>query len=248
MAGEWIKMRVDLPTHPKVVRMASACKSDRLRIVGGLLSAWGLFDAHSVDGQLEGYTPDVLDEAIGFPGFSQAMMAVGWLAFDGASLSMPRFEEHNGQSAKRRGQDAARKRNVRFLSDTKSENDPDSFREMSASEADEMRTREEKRRKEKEHSSAAADLPPGFVEFWAAWPTTPRKVGKAPCLKRWRSAALEPAADLIVAHVQAMKRTRQWQEGYEPAPMTYLNQRRWEDGTPADGYGGAAVDQYGVPL
>lgn len=45
MAGDWIKMRADLHTHPKVVRMASALKADRLRIVGGLHSAWCLFDS-----------------------------------------------------------------------------------------------------------------------------------------------------------------------------------------------------------
>lgn len=79
MAGDWIKMRADLHTHPKVVRMASALKADRLRIVGGLHSAWCLFDVHSVDGLLDGYSADTLDDLIGFPGFSRAMMAVGWL-------------------------------------------------------------------------------------------------------------------------------------------------------------------------
>lgn len=135
MAADWIKMRVDLPTHPKVVRIASACKADRLRVIGGLLSVWGLFDAHSIDGQLEGYTPDVLDETIGFPGFSAAMIGVGWLEFDGFSLWMPQFEEHNGQSAKKRAQDADRKRNDR---------------NSSASQADKKRTREEKNREEKD--------------------------------------------------------------------------------------------------
>lgn len=133
MAGDWIKMRVDLPTHPKVVRMASACKADRLRVVGGLLSVWSLFDVHSAGGQLEGYSPEVLDETIGFPGFSHAMISVGWLEFDGSSLWMPRFEDHNGQSAKKRAQDADRKRNDR---------------NSSAPEADKKRTREEKRREE----------------------------------------------------------------------------------------------------
>jgi hypothetical protein len=36
MAGDWIQMRVALQTHPKVVRIASALKADRLRVVGGL--------------------------------------------------------------------------------------------------------------------------------------------------------------------------------------------------------------------
>ncbi|MGA6624783.1 DNA replication domain protein [Klebsiella sp. K792] len=133
MAGDWIKMRADLHTHPKVVRMASALKADRLRIVGGLHSAWCLFDVHSEDGLLEGYSAETLDDLIGFPGFSRAMMAVGWLEENGGSLVMPRFEAHNGQSAKRRAQDADRKRNVR---------------KMSASQADKNGTREEKRRED----------------------------------------------------------------------------------------------------
>ncbi|HBC9220799.1 TPA: Pyocin large subunit [Enterobacter cloacae] len=147
MAGDWIKMRADLHTHPKVVRMASALKADRLRIVGGLHSAWCLFDVHSVDGLLDGYSADTLDELIGFPGFSRAMMAVGWLEENGESLVMPRFEAHNGQSAKRRAQDADRKRNVR---------------KASASEADKKRTREEKRRediKDKPHIGGEQNSP-----------------------------------------------------------------------------------------
>lgn len=147
MAGDWIKMRADLHTHPKVVRMASALKADRLRIVGGLHSAWCLFDVHSVDGFLDGYSADTLDDLIGFPGFSRAMMAVGWLEENGESLVMPRFEAHNGQSAKRRAQDADRKRNVR---------------KASASEADKKRTREEKRRediKDKPHIRGEQNSP-----------------------------------------------------------------------------------------
>ncbi|HGG8870392.1 TPA: DnaT-like ssDNA-binding domain-containing protein [Enterobacter hormaechei subsp. xiangfangensis] len=147
MAGDWIKMRADLHTHPKVVRMASALKADRLRIVGGLHSAWCLFDVHSVDGLLDGYSADTLDDMIGFPGFSRAMMAVGWLEENGESLVMPRFEAHNGRSAKRRAQDADRKRNVR---------------KASASEADKKRTREEKRRediKDKPHTGGEQNSP-----------------------------------------------------------------------------------------
>ena len=77
MAGDWIKMRADLHTHPKVVRMASALKADRLRIVGGLHSAWCLFDVHSEDGLLEGYSAETLDDLIGFPGFSSKTARTG---------------------------------------------------------------------------------------------------------------------------------------------------------------------------
>ncbi|WP_218189538.1 hypothetical protein [Pseudomonas sp. PA15(2017)] len=131
MAGDWIKMRTDLLTSPKVVRMASALNADRFRIVGGLLSVWSLFDAHSADGSLEGYSLDSLDDLAAWPGFSAAMLAVGWLVQADSSLDLPRFEAHNGASAKRRAQDADRKREVRTAS---------------ASDADKKPTREEKRR------------------------------------------------------------------------------------------------------
>lgn len=125
-------MRADLFTHPKVVRMSSALKADTLRTVGGLMSVWCLFDAHSDDGRLEGYSPEVLDAHLRWEGFADAMVAVGWLEHDHADgLALPRFDTHNGQSAKRRAQDADRKREVR---------------KVSASEPDEKRTREEKRR------------------------------------------------------------------------------------------------------
>lgn len=73
--------------------------------------------------------------------------------------------------------------------------------------------------------------PPGFVRFWEAWPKSPRKVDKADCLKRWLRHGLEAASSEIVENVEAMKGSEQWRKGFEPAPATYLNGRRWEDGT-----------------
>lgn len=85
----------------------------------------------------------------------------------------------------------------------------------------------------KEHTSASADLPARFADFWSAWPPTDRKVAKAKCAQVWRRQKLDAVADPILSHVEAMKQTKQWQDGYEPAPLTYLNQRRWEDGVAA---------------
>lgn len=144
MAGDWIKMRTDLLTSPKVVRMTSALNADRFRIVGGLLSVWSLFDAHSDDGVLHGYTLKAVDELAAWPGFSAAMESVGWIVSDDESLSLPRFDTHNGQSAKRRAQEADRKRNVR---------------KASASDADKTRTRGEERREDTKQELAS--LAPG---------------------------------------------------------------------------------------
>ena len=92
-------------------------------------------------------------------------------------------------------------------------------------------------------SSAGADqLPPGFARFWQTWPKTDRKEGKAECLKRWTARGLEAFSDEIVAHVETLKATKKWQDGFDPAPLTFINQKRWED---ADGEAVETVN--GVP-
>lgn len=140
MAGDWIKMRVDLQTHPKVVRIASALNADRLRAVGGLHAVWSIFDAHSEDGSLDGYTPAALDDLVGCLGFAQAMSAVGWLLIGEANLALPRFDDHNGQSAKRRAMETQRKRAERMAADGAG------VCKLSPAHPDKKRTREEQRR------------------------------------------------------------------------------------------------------
>lgn len=70
--------------------------------------------------------------------------------------------------------------------------------------------------------------PVGFDSFWSAWPTTPRKQGRSKCLAVWSRKKLEARSAEIIAHVEAMKATDSWRGGYEPMPMTYLNQERWD--------------------
>jgi uncharacterized protein YdaU (DUF1376 family) len=76
-----------------------------------------------------------------------------------------------------------------------------------------------------------------FDEFWNAWPASKRKVAKAECQKKWAKGGLDSVAETIIAQVNKLKVTEQWTGGFEPAPLTYINQRRWEDdaGTPAVG-------------
>lgn len=170
MAGDWIKMRCELQTHPKIVRILSAMrlhdvqiKTDKFRVIGGLHSVWSVFDTHSVDGVLFGYTPETLDHVIGLEGFSSAMIAVGWLVYDGSeTLTLPEFDEHNGQSAKRRAEDQKRKRNGR-----KSESCPQSVRNLSADEAEKSPVESglEKRREEKKEpiDARASRLPESWI-------------------------------------------------------------------------------------
>ena len=153
MAGDWIKMRADLQTHPKVVRILSATMSDKFRVLGGLHAVWSIFDVHSDDGMLNGYTPDVLDHVIGWQGFCQAMIDVNWMAYDGLqTLTLPEFGEHNGQSAKRRAEDQKRKRNSRSIR-------PEFVRKNTGQKEDDLRTREEDIDQEQElHPQRAGDV------------------------------------------------------------------------------------------
>lgn len=235
MAGEWIKMRTDLATSPKVVRIASALKADgrpdKLRVVGALHAVWCLFDAHSEDGTLVGYSPDVVDDLIGWPGFCETLVSVGWAEFDGETLALPRFDDHNGKSAKRRAMDADRKRTVR---------------NTSASDADKKRTREEESREEGKaiaqqaaqggdssgrkpaaREKQAAKTADRFEEFWQLYPV---KKGKADAERRWRAQGCDKMADDILAHVAMMQEHDDaWRKGVIPYGSTYVNGKRWTD-------------------
>jgi uncharacterized protein YdaU (DUF1376 family) len=71
----------------------------------------------------------------------------------------------------------------------------------------------------------------GFEKFWQVWPKSDRKQAKGLCLKAWKKAGAERHAADILAHIEACKRSENWsKEGgqFIPAPLVYLNQKRWE--------------------
>lgn len=68
-----------------------------------------------------------------------------------------------------------------------------------------------------------------FSEFWSAWPASKRKVARSACEAKWMRQALDPLADKIIAPVTRLKASEQWSTGFEPSPLTYINQKRWED-------------------
>ncbi len=75
----------------------------------------------------------------------------------------------------------------------------------------------------------------GFQRFWRAYPNTSRKISLANSWRLWQQKGCEAMADHIERHVLAMKESRKWKEGYEPATTTYLNQSRWNDPIPQAG-------------
>jgi len=108
MAGDWIKMRTDLPTDPAVIRMACALGCDAFSVVGRLHSLWVWADKHTTDGNAPGVTVAWVDALSQCAGFGAAMLAVGWLAQSESGIVFPHFDRHNGQTAKTRGLTAKR--------------------------------------------------------------------------------------------------------------------------------------------
>lgn len=133
MAGDWIMMRKALLGDPKVVRISSALKADRFRTVGGIFAAWCLFDDQTEDGILDGYTPALLDEIVGWPGLAAAMAGVDWLVVGDGFLQAARFEEYNSKSAKRRLKDAVRKKSARDEDKERPEDGPEKSKEQQSS-------------------------------------------------------------------------------------------------------------------
>lgn len=198
MAKDWIKMRMDLPSHPKVVRILSATKSDKFRVVGGLHAVWSVFDLHSSDGVLEGYTPETMDHIIGWDGFCAALIKVNWMQYDGdETLTMPDFDTHNGQSAKRRADETERKR--------KSRKKPDKVRKDCGQIADEVRSREEESREDKDKppiSPKGDDVPYSEIfdlyhEMLPDLPPAPNKTDKRKKLvaQRWKEKVMAPSSE-----------------------------------------------------
>lgn len=92
-------------------------------------------------------------------------------------------------------------------------------------------------------ASVTSLKPSRFDDFWAAWPRSPRKVDRKACADKWARKRLDAEADAILADLAVQKRSKQWLEGFEPAPLTYLNRERWRDGVEAGPAGQPAEDE-----
>jgi len=95
--------------------MASLLNVNRAAVVGACQRTWSLGNVYSTDGRLGLYDAETLDAAVGIPGWSETMAAVGWLLIEADAVVIPDFEKFNGQGAKRRAQQRERMRNVRNL-------------------------------------------------------------------------------------------------------------------------------------
>jgi hypothetical protein len=108
MAGDWIKLRHDLPEDPAVISIAAALGIEEDCVVGKLHRFWSWADRQTVDGNATSVTVAWLDRYVGVAGFAQALVEVGWLTTTSEGLRVPKFEKHISESAKRRALGARR--------------------------------------------------------------------------------------------------------------------------------------------
>ena len=102
MAGDWMKVELELPDKPEVHAISNMLNLDPDLVVGKLLRVWQWFDKHTTDGNAYGVTFSLPDRITGVTGFGESMMFVGWLEQNDKILTMPKFDRHTSQSAKKR--------------------------------------------------------------------------------------------------------------------------------------------------
>lgn len=144
MAGEWIPVRVDLFTSPRILRISRDAGVVRFEAVGLMVAFWAWAGAQTADGELPGVALEDLPEVIGGTlDFWRAVAAAGWLDITPDGLALPEFDKYLDRAAKARLQDSERKRRVR---------------KMSGSQPDKNRTTEqnstEQNKKEEERDSS----------------------------------------------------------------------------------------------
>jgi len=87
----------------------------------------------------------------------------------------------------------------------------------------------EKKERREENNIYVVKTTNRFEEFWESYPNV-RKVNKKTCMERWANKNIDAIADEVIGYVKRMKNTQSWKDGFSPAPLTLLNQERWNDG------------------
>jgi hypothetical protein len=162
MAGDWMKIELELPDKPEVHGIAAMLNIDPDCVVGKLIRVWQWFDKHTTDGNAYGVTFSLPDRISGVDGFGEAMQFVGWLEQNEKTLSMPKFDRHTSESAKTRALSAKRQSLYRNKCE---ESNAGSDANSNANTVTSPSQREEKRR---EYKNKDTQVKPAKFDFVAA--------------------------------------------------------------------------------
>jgi hypothetical protein len=117
VAGDWIAWTKGLTLKREVIAISRILDLDRRVVACLCMETWEWADSNTTDGHADGVTHVTLDAVTGVTGFGQAMIEVGWLLEDDQGIIFPNWERWNASSAKKRLQDAERKRRQRERQD-----------------------------------------------------------------------------------------------------------------------------------
>lgn len=116
MANDWIPVRPNLRTHPKVLRVAKQTGRSPEEVVGLLIALWGWISGVSLDGKVDGVKVEELVFAVGANiDFWIAIEEIKWLKIKlrPVGIEIPEYEIWLSKGAKRRMADARRKQEAR---------------------------------------------------------------------------------------------------------------------------------------
>jgi hypothetical protein len=143
MAGDWIKMRHDLPDDPAVIALCDRLGLDADTVVGKLHRLWTWSDKHTTDGFAKGITAGWVDRHVRSKGFADSLVFVGWVNFSDDGIEFVNFTRHNGESAKKRATNTARQKVSRNSRD-ESATEARQTRDRSATRGEESRAEDTK--------------------------------------------------------------------------------------------------------
>ncbi|OEO24049.1 hypothetical protein AX279_19645 [Pseudomonas sp. J237] len=102
MAGDWIKFELTTLDKPEVCQIAELADIDLDAVVGKLMRVWGWFDQQTEEGNAPSVSKKLLNRLVGVNDFCEHMKFVGWMVEVDGVISLPRFDRHNGKTAKNR--------------------------------------------------------------------------------------------------------------------------------------------------
>lgn len=114
MGTDWIKVEKSTARKPEVLQIADALAVHPDHAFGLCVRFWcWVDDQMSQECHTNSVTFVTLDSVVGHNGFTEQLVAVGWLELNGTGVRIPHFDRHLSKSAKKRAEDRRRKEKSR---------------------------------------------------------------------------------------------------------------------------------------
>jgi uncharacterized phage protein (TIGR02220 family) len=200
MAGDWIKVETCTPGKAEIIRLARLLSMKHDEALGVAVRFWVWADSNTVDGVVDGVASTDVDAVLSCPGLCRALEMVSWLVIDEENerITIPKFERHNGESAKKRA--LKNKRQARWR---------DSFVDADVDVS--SSTREEKRREEnKKDKNTVGQRPDALQVLQFLNEKTGRNYEPVPANLELILARLKEGASVEDLRAVVAKKCREW--------------------------------------